>query len=836
MRWAAYAGVGIILKERARSILNHQVSATLAAGVLVKALSQRPNFYSAAVYLAQSSANLMVCDSRDAFISIFGQQVLTFFQILTNFIFLCACVLLLGLQKLLFGPLRPIEIEQLYERAWLFVTETCLSMTIFKGSFGAWFMVMFFSLLAGKVWGWIGEGRVEILEQQPPANPRLFHIRLAISLSMSVLFAAYMLDFSVRTVLAQAKPDMMVMFGFEFAILTILAVSAAARYSIVLTEIYVVQKQKTARVNELRAERAAANETSRTEGQETNPSTNEERPANTDVDEAEVEVEGWEGKGRWIFYLDLVTGESAARIFPICMLISCTDFLKLVVYVAFFSVLLGFYGLPLHIMRDLFLSFRSFFKRVADFVRYRNATRDMNARYPDATPEEVGREDICIICREEMRPAPQNVDANGPPQRTNPVTERMRPKKLPCGHILHFACLRSWLERQQNCPTCRRPVVVTHRLQVPAGNGPALPGNADGQDGGAAGPVHQPDQAGRNRARVINFGLLRIGFGAGGGDLIDDLAQRIHNGEPRPPAEVPGNAGGRQHFGFGFGIGRRPNPRNQPSAPSPNIPIQAQLDQIERSLQQQISCLRVASNELHLVRMLNNELARLRNVEANGANTEAGAPHTQDVPFGTLPALVQDQLPHNGLQPPTRHQLTAQPPTILSSHQQQLLSSDSDALPEGVTLPPGWTLLPLQRSDGSNRPVMNNSGVTTTQPATTSPPVVAQNSAGPPPSQPAADFTNPFSSRTPPPGAAADTAHLASPAPRQVSPNLPSWDSGPNRSNGEIRDEQREIASPVRNGQASSGKAVKSADTTGKGKGKANGKAAAVEDLVDDVD
>ena len=29
----------------------------------------------------------------------------------------------------------------------------------------------------------------------------------------------------------------------------------------------------------------------------------------------------------------------------------------------------------------------------------------------------------------------------------------MTPKKLPCGHIFHFQCLRSWLERQQSCPT-----------------------------------------------------------------------------------------------------------------------------------------------------------------------------------------------------------------------------------------------------------------------------------------------------------------------------------------------------------------------------------------------
>jgi E3 ubiquitin-protein ligase synoviolin len=214
---------------------------------------------------------------------------------------------LLGLQKLLYGPLRPIEIEQLYERAWLFVTETCLSMTIFRGSFGAWFMVMFFSLLAGKVWSWIGEGRVEILEQQPPANPRLFHTRLAISLSLSVLFATYMLEFSIRTVLAQAKPDMMVMFGFEFAILSILSISTAARYSICLTEIYIVRKQKAARIHELRAERTAAPEVPVGTEPQTSPAA-DVPAANIDIDEAEVEVEGWEGKGRWIFYLDLVTG------------------------------------------------------------------------------------------------------------------------------------------------------------------------------------------------------------------------------------------------------------------------------------------------------------------------------------------------------------------------------------------------------------------------------------------------------------------------------------------------------------------------------------------------
>lgn len=369
-------------------------------------------------------------------------------QILTNLCLLITGFCLFWLQRLLYGPLRPIETEQLYERAWFAVTETCLAMTIFRGELGGWFLVMFISLLVGKVWGWIGEGRVEYLEQQPPANPRLFHIRLALSLVLTVLFNAFMLRYCVNIVIHQARPDMMVMFGFEFAILTILSTSTAARYVIALVEIYITRQQVKAKMEERRAEirtaRVRAIRASARAG-ETSPPAN--LPNENDVNELEIDVPGWEEKGRWVFYLDILT-----------------DFVKLLVYLIFFAILLTFYGLPIHILRDVVVTIRSFARRIIDFLRYRNATRDMNERYPDATSEEVAREEVCIICREEMQAAPPAPGAAGqggeqPAAGVRRVLDRLRPKKLPCGHILHFACLRSWLERQQNCPTCRRPVV-----------------------------------------------------------------------------------------------------------------------------------------------------------------------------------------------------------------------------------------------------------------------------------------------------------------------------------------------------------------------------------------
>ncbi|CEJ57593.1 Putative RING finger domain-containing protein [Penicillium brasilianum] len=673
MRLAAYAGASV----------------ALATGVFLKALHQRANFYSACVYLSQSSANLMI---------------------LTNLCLLATGFILFWLQRLLYGPLRPIETEQLYERAWFAVTETCLAMTIFRGELGGWFLVMFVLLLVGKVWGWIGEGRVEYLEQQPPANPRLFHIRLAASLVLSVLFNASMLRYCVNVVIEEARADMMIMFGFEFAILTILSTSTTVRYSIALTEIYITHQQVKAKMEERRAEiRAARVEAIREHARAGASSPPTDLPDENDINELEIDVPGWEEKGRWVFYLDLLT-----------------DFLKLVVYLVFFAILLRFFGLPIHILRDVVVTMRSFGRRIMDFLRYRNATRDMNDRYPDATAEEVAREDVCIICREEMTSTQPAVAAEGeaapqPAAAAPRVPDRLRPKKLPCGHILHFACLRSWLERQQNCPTCRRPVVAPQRLQGAAADANNLPGNVGGvaQPNGAGGN-QMPGQPGAPgelpRARVFQFGPFRIGFGAVRGDLIHNLHQQIHQGNA--PMQPPANAipPGARQIGFGLGFGRRP-PAPAPVQHAPNTigsssaDINAQLQQIEQQIAHEISSLRAAAEQLRRVTQLQMELDRLR----LQANPQAPAP--------TSPTLTTT-LPTGTSTITSRRQFASAPGAT------PLAAGDS-RLPEGLTLPPGWTLLPLHSTElGSG-----NVGQTVNPTPTTSTPSQSTSLDGPLPSQ-----------------------------------------------------------------------------------------------------
>lgn len=123
-----------------------------------------------------------------------------------------------------------------------------------------------------------------------------------------------------------------------------------------------------------------------------------------------------------------------------------TDFMKLTTYLLFFSLIIVKHGFPLNMIRDVYITARSFVTRFRALTRYLSATRDMDRRYPNATEAELNdmSDRTCIICRDELT-------FRDP--RTQPTGPNTTPKKLPCGHIFHFNCLRSWLERQQSCPT-----------------------------------------------------------------------------------------------------------------------------------------------------------------------------------------------------------------------------------------------------------------------------------------------------------------------------------------------------------------------------------------------
>merc|ERR1719427_1868651 len=138
----------------------------------------------------------------------------------------------------------------------------------------------------------------------------------------------------------------------------------------------------------------------------------------------------WENKAMYMIYVELFSA-----------LFRC------VLYLVFITIITKVVSFPLFCIRPMYLSIRRFKNCFRDIVLSRRAIKNMNTLYPNATAEDLEAiSDItCIICREDMV-LPEEGDLTAASGTL---------KKLPCGHIFHTACLRSWFQRQQTCPTCR---------------------------------------------------------------------------------------------------------------------------------------------------------------------------------------------------------------------------------------------------------------------------------------------------------------------------------------------------------------------------------------------
>uniref|UniRef100_A0A182JZJ0 RING-type E3 ubiquitin transferase n=1 Tax=Anopheles christyi TaxID=43041 RepID=A0A182JZJ0_9DIPT len=158
----------------------------------------------------------------------------------------------------------------------------------------------------------------------------------------------------------------------------------------------------------------------------------------------------WENKAVFLLYTELIIG-----------------FTRVVLYVVFVILMVKIFTLPMFAFRPMYYTMRNFKKALNDVILSRRAIRNMNTLYPDATPEELQMSDnICIICREDM------------------VSNS---KKLPCGHIFHTACLRSWFQRQQTCPTCRLNILRTPITAATTAVNPPPNNNANDANNGAGG-------------------------------------------------------------------------------------------------------------------------------------------------------------------------------------------------------------------------------------------------------------------------------------------------------------------------------------------------------------
>ncbi|KAG6891754.1 hypothetical protein C0992_006175 [Termitomyces sp. T32_za158] len=446
---------------------------------------------------------------------------------LVNFGFLVSLLCGHVVQRIFFGTLRANEVERLYDRLWFFITESLLAFTIFRDEFDIPFAMMFGFLLFVKSFHWLASDRIEWMDQRPYPGPSpLFHARMISLFIILWLTDLLMFLISVENTIANGVGGM-VLFASEYGILMASILNTTCKY---LLSAYELRRA------------------GRRGGENAPP---------------------WENKSMWTFHIELAT-----------------DFLKLTTYLVFFMIIITFYGLPLNIVRDVYITARSFITRLRALHRYQTATRNMDQRYPNATADELMAmsDRTCIICREEMifHETARQQQAQGQAQGQAPAAldgPNTTPKKLPCGHIFHFHCLRSWLERQQSCPTCRRTVLDAR----PQGQDPAAP-VAGGIHGEPRRPNDRLPEPNQNPNLVNNplgnpLGFVGRLFGppvqqplAPGQNLPGQVPQNQNN-----PHQNPGNST-HQHYPQGVVIQYHVQyqlPRtqqNEPLQPAPQYP------------------------------------------------------------------------------------------------------------------------------------------------------------------------------------------------------------------------------------------------------------------------
>ncbi|KAG0460743.1 hypothetical protein HPP92_021040 [Vanilla planifolia] len=122
------------------------------------------------------------------------------------------------------------------------------------------------------------------------------------------------------------------------------------------------------------------------------------------------------------------------------------EMMTLLMAVGHYLMIWWLHGMTFHLVDGIiFLNLRAILsaimKRMRAFIKLKKALNSLDGALPDGTNEELSSfNDECAICRGPMA----------------------RAKKLPCDHLFHLACLRSWLDQGlaevYSCPTCRRPL------------------------------------------------------------------------------------------------------------------------------------------------------------------------------------------------------------------------------------------------------------------------------------------------------------------------------------------------------------------------------------------
>jgi E3 ubiquitin-protein ligase synoviolin len=80
----------------------------------------------------------------------------------------------------------------------------------------------------------------------------------------------------------------------------------------------------------------------------------------------------WEEKDTYKFYIEILS-----------------DLLDSFIYITFFVFIFMNYGIPLHLIREIYTTILSIYQRILDLYNYRKLVSNFDSRFENATPDEL---------------------------------------------------------------------------------------------------------------------------------------------------------------------------------------------------------------------------------------------------------------------------------------------------------------------------------------------------------------------------------------------------------------------------------------------------------------
>ncbi|AAS51209.2 ACL019Cp [Eremothecium gossypii ATCC 10895] len=359
-------------------------------------------FITATYALAGWSAYSCATSFDDPLSALFMASSGVHFVIWGNFLIVHYCLFVWAIIRVLFGQLTAIEYDHIFERLHVvLVTLASIVITMRKTYMAGHMTILFYTLCL--VAHWVLRDRMDFVFQVHGTDSSLLGIlcsRFMFSLLVLGMVDYKMLKFCVQNTNVDGKRhDLYLMLALSFAqlILDVLHV-------VLLTSLNLFEMVRSRRTR----------------------SANLVYEGGTTDDDADDEVFILEGKYIYETVFDLT----------ITVLKVILDIIQEVFVPWSITVVYSIFVRSIKAGESFLLVYN-----------YWKNNKKLYEKLSDVSEEQLDDTDsMCIICMDDMLPTTETTKMN------------RRAKMLPCGHMLHFGCLKSWMERSQTCPICRLSV------------------------------------------------------------------------------------------------------------------------------------------------------------------------------------------------------------------------------------------------------------------------------------------------------------------------------------------------------------------------------------------